>query len=137
MTLDESLPLLIRLAGIGHLAILLPAALVPSQLKWKTELAALSRLNRQMHWVYGGYVVLSISAFALISLFYADDLAAGSGLARAVSAYIAVFWAVRVVLQFVFDVQEHLTAWWLKAGYHALTLLFLGLVIIYGAAALL
>jgi hypothetical protein len=89
-----------------------------------------------MHWVYGGYVVLSISAFALISLFYADDLAAGSGLARAVSAYIAVFWAVRVVLQFVFDVQEHLTAWWLKAGYHALTLLFLGLAIIYGAAAL-
>lgn len=53
-----------------------------------------------MHWGYGGYVVLSICAFALISLFYAEELAAGSGLARGVSAYIAVFWAVRLVLQF-------------------------------------
>jgi hypothetical protein len=136
MTLLESLPSLIRLAGAGQLGVLLASALVPSRLNWKVELAGLSRLNRQMHWVYGGYVVLSIVAFSLISLFYAEELAGGTGLARAVCAYIAVFWAIRLGLQFVFDVKEHLVLWWLKAGYHALTLLFIGLVILYGAAAL-
>jgi hypothetical protein len=126
---------LIRLAGVAQLGILVAAALVPFQLKWKSELARLSRLNRQMHWVYGGYIVLSIIAFALISIFHAEELASRSGLARGVCIYIAVFWGIRVVLQFVFDVREHLATWWLKLGYHALTLLFIALTALYGLAA--
>lgn len=62
----------------------------------------------------------------------ADQLAAMSS---DVCAYIAVFWGVRVALQGVFDVKEHLTAWWLKAGYFALTLLFAAFTVIYGWAA--
>ena len=82
-------------------------------LNWRLELARLSRLNRQMHWVYGGYIVLSIAAFALLSLFHAEELVARSGLARGLCVYIAVFWGIRVALQFVFDVQgtsRHLVA---------------------------
>ena len=65
----------------------------------------------------------------------AEELAAGSGLARGVCVYIAVFWGVRVVLQFVFDVREHLTTWWLKLGYHTLTLLFVALTALYSLIA--
>jgi hypothetical protein len=67
--------------------------------------------------------VLSIIAFALLSILNARELAQGSGLARGVCAYIAIFWGIRVALQGVFDAKEHLAAWWLKAGYHALTVL--------------
>jgi hypothetical protein len=134
--MEDSLIVLIRLAGVAQMGVLIASALVPSRLKWKLELASLSRLNRQMHWVYGGYIVLSILAFALISIFHAEELAARSGLARGVCAYIAVFWGIRVVLQFVFDVQEHLTAWWLKLGYHALTVLFVAFTVLYGMTAL-
>ena len=131
----ETLTLLMRLAGIAQMGILVAAALVPSRLKWATELARLSRLNRQMHWVYGGYIVLSIAAFALISILLAEELAAQSRLARGLCVYIAVFWGIRVVLQFVFDVQEHLTTWWLKLGYHTLTILFVALTALYGMTA--
>ena len=131
-----SLPFFIRLAGVAQLGVLVASALVPSRLNWRSELAGLSRLNRQMHWVYGGYIVLSILAFAVISLFHAEELAARSGLARGFCLYIAVFWGIRVALQFVFDVQQHLTAWWLKLGYHTLTLLFLALTALYGVTAL-
>jgi hypothetical protein len=96
----------------------------------------LSRLHRQMYWTYGGYVVLSIVAFALLSIVHARELASGSGLARCVCAYLAVFWGVRVALQGVFEVNDYLTAWWLKAGYRALTLLFAALTLIYGWAAI-
>ncbi len=61
---------------------------------------------------------------------------AGGWLARGVCGYIAVFWGVRLALQGVFDVKQHLSAWWLKAGYHALTALFVGFTLIYGYAAL-
>ena len=58
-----------------------------------------------MYWVYGGYVVLSIVAFATLSIFNSRELASGSGLARGFCAYVAVFWGIRVGLQAVFDVK--------------------------------
>jgi hypothetical protein len=131
-----SLADLIFIAGAAHLGILIASALVPFRLSWRQELAVLSRLHRQMYWVYGGYVVLSIVAFAFISMLNAPELASGSGLARGVCFYVAVFWGIRVCLQVVFDVKEHLTRWWLKAGYHLLTALFICFTVLYGWAAL-
>jgi hypothetical protein len=132
----ELMPRLILLAGAGQLCVLIASALVPFQLKWKTELAVLSRLHRQMYWVYGGYVVLAIAAFGLISLFNAGELAGGSRLARWVCGYNAVFWGVRLALQWIFDVKEHLSNWWLRLGYYTLTILFAGFTLLYGFAAL-
>ncbi len=122
-------------AGVAQLGILIASALVPFRLNWRTELRSLSRLHRQMYWVYGGYVVMAIVAFALLSILNARELAGGTGLARGLCAYIAIFWGIRVALQGVFDVKEHLTAWWLKAGYFALTVLFAGFTIVYAWAA--
>lgn len=132
----ETLARLIYLAGFGQFSILIASAMVPFRLDWRTELAPLSRLHRQMYWTYGGYVVLSIVAFGWLSLAHADELAAGGGLARGVCAYIAVFWGVRVVLQAIFDVKAQLTTWWLRLGYRGLTLLFVALTLLYGWAAI-
>jgi hypothetical protein len=133
--MNDVLPNLIVAGGIGQLGVLIASALVPVQLNWQQELSSLSKLVRQMYWVYGGYVVLSIVAFALISIFNSRELASGSGLARAFCFYVAVFWGVRLVLQGVFDVKPYLTTWWLKGGYHLLTLLFMSFTLIYGWVA--
>jgi hypothetical protein len=127
---------LIRIAGAGQLSVLIASALVPFQLNWKRDLAALPTLHRQMYWTYGGYVVLGIVALGAISLACAEELAAGSRLGRAVCFYAATFWVIRLGLQTVFDVKPHLSAWWLKVGYHALTVLFLFFSVVYGYAAL-
>src|SRR5215467_12427105 len=110
--MQDWLPSLLVLAGAAQLGVLIASAVVPFQLKWKTELAVLSRLHRQMYWVYGGYVVLAIVAFGLISLFNARELANGSRLARCVCGYIAVFWGVRLTLQWILDVKAHLSTFW-------------------------
>jgi hypothetical protein len=125
----------IFLAGVGQLSILIASALVPFQLNWRDELGGLSRLHRQMYWVYGGYVVMSIVAFAILSILNAPELAGGSGLARGFCLYVAVFWGIRLTLQGVFDVKDHLTAWWLRAGYALLTVMFATFTIIYSWAA--
>jgi hypothetical protein len=133
---EELLAKLLLAAGGAHFGILIATALVPFRLHWRKELACLSRLHRQMYLVYGAYIVLSIIAFALITLFNARELATGSGLARGFCGFVAVFWGVRVTLQAVLDVKEYLTAWWLHLGYHALTVLFGSFTLIYGWAAL-
>jgi hypothetical protein len=126
---------LIRLAGAGQLAVLIASALVPFRLNWTRDLAPLPKLHRQMYWTYGGYVVLGIVTLGLVSLMCADELAAGSRLARFVCGYGAVFWGVRLCLQAVFNVKPHLTTWWLTAGYHTLTGLFLSFTVVYVYAA--
>jgi hypothetical protein len=134
--MEHHLSTLITLAGIGHLGVLVAAALVPSRLRWREALRPLPRLHRQMYIVYGVYIALSIAGFAAISIVHARELASGSGLARAVCACIAAFWGLRLALQWVFDVEEYLTTTWLRLGYHALTALFAGFTLVYGAAAL-
>lgn len=132
----ETLAQLIFFAGLAQFGILTASALVPIRLNWRQELQVLSRLQRQMYWVYGAYVVLSIVAFGLISTFNSHELAAGSGLARAFCGYVAVFWGIRLSLQWVFDVEEHLTAWWLRWGEQTLTVLFTLFTMVYAWSAL-
>jgi hypothetical protein len=132
----EYLPTLITIAGACHFGILIASALVPVRLNWRKELAVLPRLHRQMYWVYGCYVVLSIVAFGLISLFNARELAAGSQFARCVCGYMAIFWGIRISLQPFLDVKTCLTTWWLALGYHTLTVMFASFTLIFGCAAL-
>ena len=126
----------ILIAGTAQFGVLIASALVPSRLNWQAELKSLPRLHRQMHWIYGGYVVLAIVAFGLISLLNASELAGGSALARSVCAYIAVFWGVRFALQWVMDTRDYINTWWLSLGNCVLTLLFIAFALIYGYAAL-
>ena len=81
MTINEHLPDLIFAAGLGQASILIASAQVPFRMNWKKDLASLSRLHRQMYWVYGGYVVLSIIAFSIISLMHSPRVifTCGSG----------------------------------------------------------
>ena len=133
---NQTMALLLTAAGCVQASILIASSLVPATLRWREELRPLPRLHRQMHWVYSGYVVLAIVAFALISVLNADELARGSGLARATCGYIAVFWGVRLGLQAVFEMRPYLDAWWKAAGYAALTVVFAGLTVVYAVAAL-
>ena len=133
--MDITLADVIRVAGAGQLSILIASSLVPFRLNFRRDLASLPTLHRQLYWTYGGYVVMGIVTLATISLACADELAAGSRLARAVCIYGALFWGIRLSLQAVLDAKPHLTAWWLTAGYHALTPLFLFFTIVYGYAA--
>jgi uncharacterized membrane protein YhaH (DUF805 family) len=126
---------LIFLAGIGQLSTLIASALVPVRLNWRREFSVLPRLHRQMYWVYGGYIAMTIATFGVLSILTAEDLASGTPLARGLCAYIAVFWGVRLCLQSVLDTAEYLTRWWLRAGYLLLTVMFAAFTVIYTWAA--
>jgi hypothetical protein len=134
--MKETLANLIFVAGIAQLGVLVASALVPFRLHWREVFKPLPRLHRQLYWVYGGYVVLSIISLGLISIGNAHELADGSGLARAFCLYVSLFWGIRLSLQAILDVKEHVTTWWLRLGYHLLTVLFLCFTLLYGWAAL-
>jgi hypothetical protein len=128
---------LLHIGGVIQLGILTASALVPGTLDWRTELGKLSALSRQLIWVHGGYVVLTITSMGLLSLFEASQLAEGSVLARTVCAFVAIFWSVRLIIQWaLFDARPYLANWPLRLGYHGLTLAFACLTAIYGWLAI-
>ena len=130
------LELLIQIGGVLHFCILLASALAPRAARWKTDLAVLPPLLRQMFWVYAGFIVLVIIGFGTLILRHTAEIAAGEPLGRALSAFIAVFWTTRLAAQaFVFEVRPYLTHWFLTAGYHGLTIVFIYLAAIFGWAA--
>ena len=133
--MQAHLPNLLFVAGVGQLSVLVASALVPIRLKWRDEFRSLSRLHRQMYWVYGGYIVLAIVALGLISIFNAQELTSGSGLARGFCGYVAVFWGIRFLLQGILDVRGHLSTWWLKLGYGLLTVMFAYFTVVYAWVA--
>jgi hypothetical protein len=130
------LELAIFVGGLLHFGILVASALVPKVLDWKASLEKLDGLSRQLIWVHGAFIVLVIVGFGLLSVLYADELAAGTPLARAVCAFIAVFWGTRLLVQlFVFDAKAYLTTAFLKAGYRGLTVVFLYHAVVFGLGA--
>lgn len=133
--MSERLALAIYVIGWMQLAVLVASAMIPIRLKWRTSLAGLPRLFRQLFWVYGGYVALGIVGLGLICVTNSAALAGGSLLARSVCLYGAVFWGVRLSLQAVFDAAPYLTTGWLRILYHTLTVVFAGFTIVYALAA--
>jgi len=125
------------IGGWVHVAVLMAAVQVPFVLDWRSELKPLSPFLRQLFLVYSAFILLTIVGFTLISLLFANAVANGGTLGRAVVGFIGFFWFARLGVQFfVFDANPILKTWWMRLGYHALTVAFVCLTLLYGWLAL-
>jgi hypothetical protein len=129
--------LLLQLAAAVQLLILIASALTPRVLDWRKNLAVLHPFLRKLFWVYGVFIVMVIMAFATLTFCHADAMALREPVARSLCAFITIFWGARLIVQFaIFDARPFLTNWIYQTGYHALTVIFAFLVLVYGRAAL-
>jgi hypothetical protein len=132
----HTLEILLILAGALHLCITSAGVVMTFVLDWRKTLATLTALTRHIIWVHGLFVLLTIIAFGAVSLLRAGDLASGAPLARAICGFIALFWGVRLMIQFfLFDARPFLTRRLLAVGYHGLTVVFVYFTLVYGFAA--
>ena len=130
---------LIQVGGVCHFGILTASATLPFVLDWRKSLGGLPKIERQLVMAWASFIVLVIMGFGTISLAFADDLAGGSALARAVCGFIAFFWSFRLAWQFfVYEVRDVIEAntRWLWVGYHGLTVVFMYFAVVYAMAAL-
>lgn len=91
----------IVLAGLTQLGIAGSSLLIPRLLGWKEETARLKPLTRQVFWTYAVYIFGTNVAFGVLSLLAPRALTDGSGLARAVCGFMALYWIGRVIVQVV------------------------------------
>jgi hypothetical protein len=131
-----NLILLLQIAGVLHLGLMSAGLLMPRVVGMRGHLAALPPFIRQLFWVYYSFIGLCLVSFSIITIVFADTLAAGGNLARALCAFFALFWTLRLIAAtFVFDMRPYLTSSSRRLGYHAINVVFAYLPFVYALAA--
>ena len=90
------------LAGAGHFVILVASAQVPFRLGWREDLAKLTPFNRKLMWTYGGFTVLTIVAFGVLTLALHAELMRGDRAALGLAAFIGTYWAIRILVDLLY-----------------------------------
>ncbi|MEQ2009697.1 MAG: hypothetical protein ABMA26_23175 [Limisphaerales bacterium] len=130
------LPLLLQLAATTHLGLLAAGLLMPGTVRLREHLAALPAFIRQLFWTYYVFIGLCLVGFGLGTFLLADELAAGTPLARAVCGFLAVFWTLRlIVAHCVFDLRPYVTTRWHRVGLFLANSVFALLPFIYAWTA--
>jgi len=131
-----NLILLLQIAGVLYLGLMCAGALMPRAVNLRANLAPLPPFIRRLFWVYYAFIGLCLVSFGLITVIFAQTLAAGGGLARAICIFLAVFWTIRlIVATFVFDVRPYLTNSFWRLGYQATNIAFIYLPVVYAWVA--
>jgi hypothetical protein len=92
----------LQLAGLVQLIIAVANFFAPAKLHYRENLAKVSPIIRQIFTVHSVYIVLVLLAFALICLLFPGDLLGADRLGKFLCGFLALFWDLRVVLQFFY-----------------------------------
>jgi hypothetical protein len=131
-----NLTLLLQIAGVLHLGLMCAGALMPRAVNLRANIAPLPPFIRRLFWVYYSFIGLCLVSFGLITVIFAQTLASGGGLARAICIFLALFWTIRLIAAaFVLDVSPYLKNSFWRTGYHATNIAFAYLPVVYAWAA--
>ncbi|CAM2885965.1 hypothetical protein [Rariglobus hedericola] len=124
--------LLIRCGALTHLGLAAAGLLMPRVTGLWAEARTFTPFARGLFRTYYMFIGFCLVSFGIGTWFLAEHLADGSVLARAVCAFLAGFWILRVVAAvWLIDVSPFLTNVWYRIGYHTLNVVFSGLPLIY------
>lgn len=137
-TCNHLLDLALWLAGIGHFCVLGASVQVPRRLGWKEDLPKLTTFNRKLMYVYGGFTVLTIAAFGVLTLFLHGEMLRGERAATALAVFIAIYWTSRIGVDFLYyEHKDWPVGRQFVAGHILLTMLFFALAVTYWAVPIL
>ena len=85
-------------AGGAHFAVLIASFQVPYRLHWKQDLQQLLPFNRKLLWVQGGFTVLTIVAFGVLTLALHAELLLGDRAALGLACFIGSYWSCRLLV---------------------------------------
>src|SRR4051812_31189769 len=97
---------LLRLGGAFLLGLFVMNFFVPRKFKWAEELPRLSLLNRRIFQVHAIFIALILLLMGLLMVTLPSALIAPDPLARAVCGGLAIFWLLRLWMQwFLYDAE--------------------------------
>ena len=95
----EMLSIHLKIIGILLIGLAVVHVIFPRYFDWKTELQKLSLMNRQMMQVHTLFIALVVLLMGVLCLVSTNDLME-TKLGKTVSLGFAIFWFIRLLVQF-------------------------------------
>ena len=92
--------LYLNITGVILIALALLHFYFPKHFNWRTELSSLSLINRELMYVHSFFIALVVFLIGLLCLTSATELL-NTVLGKRVSLGLAIFWGIRLAIQFV------------------------------------
>jgi len=89
----------LKISGVLLIGLALLHAVFPRQFRWREELAPLGLLSRQIMYVHTLFIAVTILLMGMLCVTSASDLATTT-FGRRISLGLAVFWGLRLLIQF-------------------------------------
>lgn len=131
-----NLELAFKLAALTHLGLVAAGALMPLATGLWSDCNKLTPFARTLFRLYYAFIGLCLVSFGIGSWIFANDLASGTPLARALCGFLAAFWTLRWIGALLLDVSPYLVNGWWKLGYNATNVVFCLLPFLYAWAAI-
>ena len=132
----STLAILLQIAALLHAGLICAGAAMPQAVNLQTHLASLPSFIRRLFLVYYAFIGLVLVGFGCLTSLFANEMASGQPLARALAIFLTAFWGFRLVAAVVvFDVRPYLTTWFYRLGYWFLNLVFVYLLCVYALTA--
>jgi hypothetical protein len=96
---------LINIAGILLILLSLLHVIFPQYFKWKQELSTLSFMNREMMYVHSFFIALTVMMMGILCVTSANEMLT-TPFGKRISLALAIFWTIRLVIQFFGYSQE-------------------------------
>ncbi|MFI5151492.1 MAG: hypothetical protein ACHQRM_17325 [Bacteroidia bacterium] len=90
----------LKIAGYLLICLSLLHLSFPRYFKWKTDLAAISLMNRQLMYVHTLFIAFTTLLMGLLCVYRTEDLRQ-TALGREIALGFFLFWLLRLVIQFV------------------------------------
>ena len=91
--------LLIEMAGYLLILLGIVHVVFPRYFKWKEDLASIPRVSREIMYVHTFFIALTVLLMGLLCVTSAEDLIT-TALGKKITLGIAVFWSIRLLIQF-------------------------------------
>jgi hypothetical protein len=114
----------IQFAGALQLITAAANFFLPAKLHYRENLVKVSPIIRQIFTIHALYIVLMLIGFGVICLLFPIDLCGASPLGKFLCGFLAIFWGLRVVIQFTYYDRA-------VKKEHPLGALFFGTVFLY------
>ena len=99
---SDLIPKLIWIAGGIQAGIVFANFLLPRMLQVRAGVSSLPHFLKQVFYVHWVYIVIVVGFFSVLSFGFAHELSGASALGRFLSAFMAGFWLLRIVLQWFY-----------------------------------
>ncbi len=129
--------LLLKLAALAHGGLIAAGLLMPRVTGLWAETRKMAPFAQGLFRTYYAFIGLCLVSFGVGSWVLAEELTAGSLLARSACGFLALFWTLRLVAAvWLLDVRPYLTDGWRKVGYQFTNVVFGSLPLLYAWLAL-